>query len=50
MVFFNQRDMKETYDSINEMDNDVLLLAYETLLEQVYQEKIEMDKTNKQVK
>lgn len=47
MIFFNQCKMKEDYDSINKMDNDVLLMTYETLLEQKYQEKLEYDKLNK---
>ena len=46
-MFFNQCGMKEDYDSINKMDNDVLLLTYETLLEQKYQEKLEYDKLGK---
>ena len=41
--------MKEDYDSINKMDNDVLLMIYETLLEQKYQEKLEYDKLNNKV-
>ena len=44
MIFFNQCNMKEDYDSINNMDNDVLLTTYEMLLEQKYQEKLEYDK------
>ena len=36
--------MKEDYDSIKRMDNDVLLMTYEALLEQKYQEKLEYDK------
>ena len=48
MIFFNQCKMKEDYDSINKMDNDVLLMTYEALLEQKYQEKLEYDKLNKQ--
>ena len=36
--------MKEDYDSINKMDNDILLMTYERLLEQKYQEKLEIDK------
>ena len=36
--------MKEDYDSLNKMDNDVLLMIYENLLEQKYQEKLEYDK------
>lgn len=42
--------MKEDYDSINRMDNDVLLLTYEQLLEQKYQEKKEYDKLNAKMK
>ena len=36
--------MKEDFDSINKMDNDILLMTYERLLEQKYQEKLEYDK------
>lgn len=36
--------MKEDYDSVNKMDNDILLMTYERLLEQKYQEKLEYDK------
>lgn len=46
MIFFNQCNMKEDYDSINKMDSDVLLMVYEQLLEQKYQEKLEYDKLN----
>ena len=42
--------MKEDYDSINKMDNDVLLMIYENLLEQKYQEKLEYDKINSKIK
>lgn len=42
--------MKEDYDSINKMDNDVLLMTYERLLEQKYQEKLELDKMNNHMK
>ena len=41
--------MKEDYDSINNMDNDVLLMTYESLLEQKYQEKLEYDKLNNSI-
>ena len=36
--------MKEDYDSINKMDNDILLMTYDRLLYQKYQEKLEYDK------
>ena len=39
--------MKEDYDSVNRMDSDVLLMTYEALLEQKYQEKLEYDKIGK---
>ena len=42
--------MKEDFDSINKMDNDVLLMTYEALLEQKYQEKLEYDKINSKLK
>lgn len=42
--------MKEDYDSINKMDNDVLLMTYERLLEQKYQEKLEYDKMTNHTK
>lgn len=42
--------MKETFDSVNRMDNDVLLMTYEALLEQKYQEKIEYDKINNKMR
>lgn len=42
--------MKEDYDSLNKMDNDVLLMTYERLLEQKYQEKLEYDKINSKFK
>lgn len=42
--------MKEDFDSINKMDNDVLLMTYERLLEQKYQEKIEIDKMSNHIK
>ena len=42
--------MKEDFDSINKMDNDVLLMTYERLLEQKYQEKLELDKMNNHMK
>ena len=42
--------MKEDYDTINKMDSDVLLITYERLLEQKYQEKLEYDKLNSKIK
>lgn len=42
--------MKEDYDSINKMDSDILLITYERLLEQKYQEKLEYDKLNNKIK
>ena len=42
--------MKEDFDSVNNMDNDVLLMTYERLLEQKYQEKLEYDKINSRMK
>lgn len=42
--------MKEDFDSVNKMDNDILLMTYETLLEQKYQEKLEYDKINSRMK
>lgn len=50
MIIFNQCSMKEDYDSINKMDNDVLLMTYEALLEQKYQEKLEADRLSSQIK
>ena len=50
VIFFNQCGMKEDFDSINKMDNDVLLMTYERLLEQKYQEKLELDKMNNHMK
>ena len=41
--------MKENYDSINNMDNDILLITFEQLLEQKYQEKLDYDKLNNNV-
>lgn len=42
--------MNEDFESINKMDNDILLMTYETLLEQKYQEKLEYDKINSRMK
>ena len=42
--------MKEDYDSVNKMDNDILLMTYERLLEQKYQEKLEIDKMTNRTK
>lgn len=42
--------MNEDFDSVNKMDNDILLMTYEALLEQKYQEKIEYDKLNNKIK
>lgn len=42
--------MNEDFDSINKMDNDILLMTYESLLEQKYQEKLEYDKINSRMK
>jgi hypothetical protein len=42
--------MKEDYDSINKMDNDILLITYERLLEQEYQKKLDYDKMNSKIK
>lgn len=42
--------MNEDFDSVNKMDNDILLMTYETLLEQKYQEKLEYDKINSRIK
>ena len=42
--------MNEDFESINKMDNDILLMTYETLLEQKYQEKLEYDKINSRIK
>lgn len=50
MIYFNQHDMKETYDSINNMDTDILLTIYERLLEQDYRQKLEYDKMSSRIK
>lgn len=42
--------MREDYNSVNKMDNDVLLITYEALLEQKYQEKMEYDKINSRMR
>ena len=42
--------MNEDFDSVNKMDNDILLMTYEALLEQKYQEKLEYDKINNRMK
>ena len=42
--------MKEDFESVNKMDNDVLLMTYEALLEQKYQEKLDYDKMNSKIK
>ena len=49
MVFFNKCDMKYTYEDIDKMDMDVLLITYESLLEGKYQEYLEYEKINKQM-
>lgn len=38
--------MSVKYDDLDKMDTDILLLTYESLLEQKYQELLEYDKIN----
>ena len=39
--------MKETFDSIDNMDTDVLYMTYEILVEQKYQEMLQAESNGK---
>ena len=41
--------MKYTYEDVEKMDTDVLLITYENLLEGKYQEYLEYEKIQKQM-
>ena len=47
VVFFNQCGMKETFESVDNMDTDVLYMTYETLVEQKYQEMLQAESNGK---
>lgn len=42
--------MNVKYDDLDKMDTDILLLTYESLLEQKYQELLEYEKINGKMK
>ena len=39
--------MKETFESVDNMDTDVLYMTYETLVEQKYQELLQAENNGK---
>jgi hypothetical protein len=47
VIFFNQCKMCVSYEDIDKMDTDILLMTYESLIEQKYQELLEYDKIQK---
>ena len=49
MIFFNNCNMRCTFEEVDKMDIDILLMTYESLLEGKYQEYLEYEKINKQM-
>ena len=49
VVFFNQCKQYTDFDKMNEMDREILLLTYETLLEQKSREMQEYEKLQNRV-